>query len=105
ARDLDDQAVSAAIEDPMAAVHDLTLVALVGIIDPLRSEAVDAVHKALSAGFDVRMITGDHTVTARAIADELGLGPGVLTGTKLQHLSDTEVIEQLPRLHVFGRVA
>ena len=56
-------------------------------------------------GIDVRMITGDHTVTARAIADELGLGPGVITGTELSHLSDDEVIAQLPQLHVFGRVA
>ena len=61
----------------MAAVADLVLVALVGIIDPLRTEAVDAVRIALGAGIDVRMITGDHTVTARAIADQLGLGPGV----------------------------
>ena len=105
ARDLDDQAMAAAIEDPMAAVRDLVLVALVGIIDPLRPEAVDAVHTALTAGIDVRMITGDHTVTARAIADELGLGPGVLTGTELQHLPDEEVVRQLPNLHVFGRVA
>ena len=44
-------------------------------------------------------------VTARAIADELELGPGVITGTELQHLSDHEVIEWLPSLHVFGRVA
>ena len=56
-------------------------------------------------GIDVRMITGDHTVTARAIADELGLGPGVLTGTELQHLPDEEVVRRLPNLHVFGRVA
>ena len=105
ARDLDDQAMSAALDDPMAAVRDLTFVALVGIIDPLRSEAVDAVRMALNAGIDVRMITGDHTVTARAIADELGLGPGVLTGTELQHLPDDEVVRQLPDLHVFGRVA
>src|SRR5207247_11381578 len=52
-----------------------------------------------------RMITGDHTVTARAIADELGLGPGVITGTELQHLSDEEVLSRLPQLHVFGRGA
>jgi Ca2+-transporting ATPase len=105
ARDLDDAATSAAITDPMAAVTDLVLVALVGIMDPLRTEAKDAVHVALKAGIDVRMITGDHTVTARAIADELGLGPGVITGTELSHLTDAEVIAQLPRLHVFGRVA
>jgi P-type Ca2+ transporter type 2C len=105
ARDLDDPAMSAAVADPMAAVTDLVFVALVGIMDPLRTEAKDAVHTALKAGIDVRMITGDHTVTARAIADELGLGPGVITGTELQHLPDAEVIDQLPRLHVFGRVA
>ncbi len=105
ARDLDDQAMSTATEDPMAAVHDLTMVALVGIIDPLRTEARDAVRTALAAGIDVRMITGDHTVTARAIADQLGLGPGVLTGTELQHLPDEEVVRELPNLHVFGRVA
>jgi P-type Ca2+ transporter type 2C len=105
ARDLDDAAMSAALADPMAAVTDLVLVALVGIMDPLRTEAKDAVHVALGAGVDVRMITGDHTVTARAIADELGLGPGVITGTELQHMTDATVVEQLPRLHVFGRVA
>jgi P-type Ca2+ transporter type 2C len=105
ARDLGDAAMSAALADPMAAVTDLVLVALVGIMDPLRTEAKDAVHTALKAGIDVRMITGDHTVTARAIADELGLGPGVITGTELQHLPDPEVVERLPALHVFGRVA
>jgi Ca2+-transporting ATPase len=105
ARDLDDAAMSAAMAGPMAAVTDLVLVALVGIMDPLRTEAKDAVHTALGAGIDVRMITGDHTVTARAIADELGLGPGVITGTELQHLDDAVVLERLPQLHVFGRVA
>src|SRR5215472_4762524 len=105
ARDLDDAAMAAAVADPMAAVTDLVFVALVGIVDPLRTEAKDAVHVALKAGIDVRMITGDHTVTARAIADELGLGPGVITGTELQHLTDPELLERLPRLHVFGRVA
>ena len=67
-----------------ARVDDLVLVALVGIIDPLRPEAAAAVHTALAAGIDVRMITGDHTITARAIADQLGLGAGVITGTELQ---------------------
>jgi Ca2+-transporting ATPase len=105
ARDLDDAAMTAAMADPMAAVTDLVMVALVGIVDPLRSAARDAVRTALGAGIDVRMITGDHTVTARAIADELGLGPGVITGTELQHLSDDDVLARLPQLHVFGRVA
>jgi P-type Ca2+ transporter type 2C len=105
ARSLDEPAMSQAADDPMALVEDLVFIALVGIIDPLRAEAKDAVHIGLGAGVDVRMITGDHTVTARAIADELGLGPGVITGSDLAGLSDTEVTEQLPELHVFGRVA
>jgi Ca2+-transporting ATPase len=105
ARELDDDQMTAALKDPMAAVRDLTFVALVGIIDPLRMEAKDAVRVALDAGIDVRMITGDHTITARAIADQLELGPGVITGTELQQLEDAEVVERLPQLHVFGRVA
>src|SRR5262249_62096664 len=105
ARDLDDAAMSAAMADPMAAVTGLVLVALVGIMDPLRTEAKDAVHVALAAGIDVRMITGDHTVTARALAHQLRLGPGVITGTELQHLDDSVVLDRLPQLHVFGRVA
>jgi Ca2+-transporting ATPase len=105
AGDLDDAAMAAALADPMAAVTDMVFVALVGIMDPLRTEARDAVRVALDAGIDVRMITGDHTVTARAIADELGLGAGVITGTELQRLTDEEVLARLPRLHVFGRVA
>jgi Ca2+-transporting ATPase len=97
--------MAAADADPMAAVTELVLVALVGIIDPLRTEARDAVALALAAGVDVRMITGDHTVTARAIADELGLGRGVMTGAELQKLSDEDLTARLPELHVFGRVA
>jgi Ca2+-transporting ATPase len=104
ARDLDEATMASAVADPMASVEDLLFVALVGIIDPLRAEAKDAVGVALEAGVDVRMITGDHTVTARAIADQLGLGPGVLTGKELQELSDDQLAERLPGLHVFGRV-
>jgi Ca2+-transporting ATPase len=77
---------------------------MVGIIDPLRMEAKGAVGTALAAGIDVRMITGDHAVTAQAIGEELGLGPGAISGAELQALSDDEVVRQLPRLHVFGRV-
>jgi Ca2+-transporting ATPase len=105
ARDFDDAEMSSGMSDPMAAVNGLVFIGLVGIIDPLRSEAKDAVRVALAAGIDVRMITGDHTITARAIADQLGLGPGVLTGAELQQMPDDEVVRRLPELHVFGRVA
>jgi len=104
-RGLSEDEFSAALEDPMGAVTALDFISLVGIIDPLRIEARDAVQQASAAGIDVRMITGDHTVTARAIADELGLGPGVINGTDLAALDDATVIERLPELHVFGRVA
>jgi Ca2+-transporting ATPase len=104
-RDLDDAQMASASVDGMAAVTDLVFVALVGIIDPLRAEARDAVRTALDAGIDVRMITGDHTITARAIADELQLGPGVISGTELARLPDATVVERLPDIHVFGRVA
>ena len=105
ARDVDADTMTAALGDPMGAVNDLVFVALVGIIDPLRPEAKDAVSRALAAGVDVRMITGDHTITARAIADELGLGPGVRDGRRARRDDRRAGDRALPELHVFGRVA
>lgn len=92
-------------DDPMSLAQDLDLVGLVGIIDPLRPAAKSAVETALGAGIDVRMITGDHAVTARAIGESLGLGPGSISGAELRALSDDEILRRLPELHVFGRVA
>ena len=83
----------------------LTFVGMAGIIDPLRAEAKSAVRTALGAGIDVRMITGDHAVTAEAIGEMLGLGPGVISGPELQALPDDELARRLPQLHVFGRVS
>ena len=92
-------------DDPMSLTDDLAFVGMVGIIDPLRAEAKDAVAIALRAGIDVRMITGDHAVTAKAIGETLGLGPGAISGAELQALSDEELDRRLPELHVFGRVS
>ncbi|MBH0779905.1 cation-translocating P-type ATPase [Nocardia bovistercoris] len=103
ARILDGQE-AAVRTDPMALVDDLTFVGMVGIIDPLRPEAVAAVRTAREAGIEVRMITGDHTITAAAIGAELGLGPGAVGGAELQAMSDAELSTRLPELHVFGRV-
>jgi Ca2+-transporting ATPase len=91
--------------DPPAQVSDLIFAGVVGIIDPLRSEAKAAVTDALGAGIDVRMITGDHAITASAIAKQLGLGPGAIAGPDFARMSDDELKQRLPELHVFGRVA
>jgi Ca2+-transporting ATPase len=105
ARLVDDDELETMRTDPMALTQGLAFVALAGIIDPLRAEAKDAVHTALGAGIDVRMITGDHAVTAQAIGETLGLGPGAISGQELGALSDEELVRRLPRLHVFGRVS
>jgi P-type Ca2+ transporter type 2C len=104
ARLVGDRELKAMEDDPMSLTQELSFVAMVGIIDPLRAEAKAAVQTALGAGIDVRMITGDHAVTARAIGETLGLGPGAISGAELQALSDDEVVRRLPELHVFGRV-
>ncbi len=104
ARFLDDSELEAMSDDPMSLTQDLSFVGLVGIIDPLRSSSKDAVAVALRAGIDVRMITGDHAVTAGAIGEMLGLGPGAISGTELAAMSDDELKQRLPQLHVFGRV-
>lgn len=90
--------------DPMSYVEELVFVGLVGIVDPLRPTAKVAVDIALRAGIDVRMITGDHAVTASAIGAQLGLGPGAISGPELAQLTDEELLARLPNLHVFGRV-
>jgi len=105
ARFIDDSDVTAATDDPMAYVENLRFGALIGIIDPLRPSAKEAVAVAADAGIDVRMITGDHATTALAIGKDLGLGPGAISGVDFRNLSDEEILERLPNLHVFGRVA
>ena len=105
ARVLDDADERAIAQDPMTFTQGLSFVGMVGIIDPLRAEAKGAVQTALDAGIDVRMITGDHAVTAHAIGETLGLGAGALSGTELQAMSDDELRARLPELHVFGRVS
>ncbi|OJX65235.1 MAG: metal-transporting ATPase [Micrococcales bacterium 73-13] len=90
--------------DPMGHVEQFRFVGMVGIIDPLRPSSLDAVRVAHAAGIDVRMITGDHAITAGAIGAELGLGPGAISGAEIQAMTDDELKTALPRLHVFGRV-
>ena len=83
----------------------LTMVALCGIIDPPREEAIAAVAECQAAGIVVKMITGDHAITARAIADDLGIDAGgrVMSGHELEQISDEEMQEQVREVHVFAR--
>ena len=104
ARFVSDDELQAMADDPMSCVNNLGFVGLVGIIDPLRPSSHAAVQTALNAGIDVRMITGDHAVTAKAIGETLGLGQGTISGPELQTLADDELKSRLPSLHVFGRV-
>jgi P-type Ca2+ transporter type 2C len=105
ARLLGDTDVEVMTADPMRLAEQLSFVGMVGIIDPLRAEARSAVQVALGAGIDVRMITGDHAITAQAIGQTLGLGRGAISGSELQSISDEELRDRLPDLHVFGRVS
>ncbi len=84
---------------------DLTLVALVGIVDPPRPEARQAIAEARSAGIEVKMITGDHAATAASIARQLGLTGEVMTGADLDRLDDTKLAEWIGEVSVFARVS
>jgi Ca2+-transporting ATPase len=91
--------------DLLSQVTDLTLLAMVGIVDPPRAEAKDAIAKCHSAGIQVRMITGDHAVTAAAIGHQLGIEGTALTGAEFAALSDEELAARLDDIGVVARVA
>jgi Ca2+-transporting ATPase len=91
--------------DLLPLVTDLQLLALVGIVDPPRAEARDAIAKAKSAGIKVRMITGDHAVTAEAIATQLGIEGRAITGAEFSAMSDEEADRKIDEIGVIARVA
>jgi Ca2+-transporting ATPase len=91
--------------DLLALVSDLELLALVGIVDPPRKEARDAIALCRDAGIRVRMITGDHATTAAAIAGQLGIEGRALTGAEFAALSDGELHAQVDGIGVVARVA
>jgi P-type Ca2+ transporter type 2C len=86
-------------------VQGLTLLALIGIVDPPRKEAKDAIARCKEAGIRARMITGDHATTAAAIATQLGIEGRALPGTEFAALSDAELDEQVDGIGVVARVA
>jgi Ca2+-transporting ATPase len=95
-------------EDIPPAPANLRFLGFVGMIDPLRPGVKDAVKVCKDAGVSVSMITGDHRVTAFAIARDLGLATDdtqVMTGAELQDKSADELSEIVSRIRVFARVA
>ncbi len=85
---------------------DLTFLGLQGMIDPPRVAAIASVAHFAKAGIAVKMITGDHLITARAIATQIGLkGDAALTGSDLEKISDADLPEVAERTTVFARVA
>ncbi len=85
----------------------LVFLGLQGMIDPPRAEAIPAVQACQGAGVDVKMITGDHALTARAIARQLGIGgdePETLTGADLERMDMDELRAAAAESSVFARV-
>jgi len=90
--------------DLLSLLNGLTVLALVGIVDPPRPTAKHAIATAHGAGMQVRMITGDHAVTAAAIAKELGIRGRAITGAEFGAMSDDELLAQIDEIGVIARV-
>lgn len=98
----------AEITDPEATEQDLIFIGLIGMIDPPRPEVLDAVATARKAGIRPVMITGDHPMTALAIAKEIGIaqeGATVMTGRELAETSDEKLRQDVQSVSVYARVS
>ena len=85
----------------------LCFIGLVGMMDPPRDEAIDAIKQCKRAGIDVIMITGDHQLTAEAIAKEMGITqkPFSMTGLDLEEIDVKELEQRLDKVKIFARVS
>ena len=95
-------------EDIQKLETGLTFVGMVGMIDPPREEAKEAVKKCISAGIKTVMITGDHKITATAIAKELGILKNekeAITGSELEKMTDEELTKKVKNISVYARVS
>lgn len=94
--------------DAQAIERDLVFVGLVGIVNPPRPSAISAVQRCRRAGIRVAMITGDHVLTAQAVALEMGIAARdgrVLTGEELDQISDEELAAVAGEVRVYAQVA
>jgi Ca2+-transporting ATPase len=90
--------------DLLGFMDGLTLLALVGIVDPPRPAAKAAIAIAHEAGIQVRMITGDHAITAEAIASELGIRGRAISGAQFAELSEEQADAEIDEIGVIARV-
>lgn len=91
-----------------ASEYGYTFIGLVSMIDPPREESMAAVADAISAGIKPIMITGDHKVTATAIARQIGIfhdGDMAVTGQEVDRMTDDELTDVLPKISVYARVS
>jgi magnesium-transporting ATPase (P-type) len=104
------------LEDPGVAVgnlgpadlpKNLVLLGLIGLLDPPRTEAIEAVGECHAGGIRVTMITGDHKITAAAIAKMLGIGDGntAITGAEIEEMDTATLQEQVRDVDVFARAS
>ncbi len=100
-----DPATFDASGDLLPMLDGLTVLALVGIVDPPRPTAKTAIATALQAGIRVRMITGDHAVTAAAIARDLGIPGRAIDGAEFKAMSDAQLDATIGEIGVIARVA
>ncbi|MEF8900253.1 MAG: cation-transporting P-type ATPase [Halovenus sp.] len=83
--------------------ENLVFVGLQGLLDPPRPEVRDAIADTHRAGIDVKMLTGDNALTARAIASQVGIESDVVTGQEIEKIDDGTLRERVEGIHVFAR--
>jgi magnesium-transporting ATPase (P-type) len=104
---LENPKVSAGNLGPGDLPRDLVLLGLVGLLDPPRKEAIEAVKESHDGGIRVTMITGDHRITAAAIAKMLGIGDGktAVTGTEIEEMDMATLQDRCRDVDVFARAS
>ena len=92
-------------DDVAGCEHDLIFLGMVGIADPPRPEAKTAIDESHSAGIGVYMLTGDHLLTAKTIAAELGIEGEAMTGAEIEDSDDEQLLEKIASVRIFARVS
>jgi magnesium-transporting ATPase (P-type) len=104
---IEDPGVKAGSLGPADLPKNLVLLGLIGLLDPPRQEAIEAVKECHGGGIRVTMITGDHRITAAAIAQMLGIGDGrtAITGAEIEEMDTATLQERVREVDVFARAS